>query len=372
MKNKLSSVRLINTQRVMQEIIKNKAISRVQISKNISLNKASVSEITNSLIEQELIIEMGTGESSSLGGRRPTFLSLNKNAGVAIGVDVGIQTVRYQVTLLDGSLLEQGTFENKHKLIVYNIKTLLNSLSNKFENFPYKVVGASISIQGIVHNNKIFFTPNYNIVDIESLEDCFDFPIYYGNEANFAVLAHKSINKESSIAAITLRTGIGSGILFNNQIYLGHESGAGELGHTIVFPKGKLCPCGNRGCLEQYASEKNIVSEYNRILNRKDLTLDDFIKDCNLKDSKALKILVDASEFLAIGITNFISLYATPHIYLVGRLTDEIDGFVEMIQLRISGIFSRDVILTNSPYGKGASAYGACINSIEKFLENTH
>jgi glucokinase len=63
----------------------------------------------------------------------------------------------------------------------------------------------------------------------------------------------------SSFLTVTLGTGVGGGIILNRQLWLGSDGTAGEVGHLTVEPSGRLCGCGNRGCLEQYASATGIV-----------------------------------------------------------------------------------------------------------------
>lgn len=369
MKQSNSSLRTLNTQRVLSEIINAKEISRVDISQKIALNKASTSEITRDLINRHIIIEVGTGESSQLGGKRPTLLALNPNAGVGVGIDIGVNTVRNRVTKLNGQEIESSEFHNEPESLLSDIKAILEKYQDKYSKLHYGIVACTISIQGVVHQNKILFTPNYNVVEIESIVPMFSFPIYFENEANLAALAHKEHNDLDAVAAITLRTGIGSGILFKNSLYKGYESGAGEIGHTLVYPNGLKCPCGNNGCLEQYASENSILKLYRERKQNTSLTLNEYINACNTDDEVALEILDDALFHLSIGITNFVSLYATPTIYIVGKLSNEIPFALKSLRSKIKGVYTRDLVLLNSIYGKDASAQGACIHSVERFLD---
>ena len=65
---------------------------------------------------------------------------------------------------------------------------------------------------------------------------------------------------------ITLGTGLGSGIVANGELIYGHDGFAGEIGHTIVDPNGRLCGCGRRGCLETYASASGICRTVEELL----------------------------------------------------------------------------------------------------------
>ena len=93
-------------------------------------------------------------------------------------------------------------------------------------------------------------------------------PVAITNDANAAALGEKYYGVAKSmndVVVITLGTGLGSGILVNNNILYGHDGFAGELGHLVIEPKGRDCGCGRKGCLEMYVSAKGInytIREY--------------------------------------------------------------------------------------------------------------
>ncbi len=82
------------------------------------------------------------------------------------------------------------------------------------------------------------------------------------NDANVAALGEKwlgAARDSSDMAMLTLGTGVGGGLVLGGAIWRGANGMAGEFGHTTVEPEGQLCGCGNRGCLEQYASATAVV-----------------------------------------------------------------------------------------------------------------
>lgn len=365
------SIRQQNTQLILQYIFEKQPISRAQISELTGLNKASVSEIIRDLINEGFVTEIGSGKSTDLGGRRPVLLSLNKKSGAVLGIDVGINSIRWIFSNLDGTILHQEKIIVEHKNNYYQtIEEIIKQAQYKAKQFKHGLLSTTISIQGAVYKNRILFTPNYNVIDLENLEKDFNFPIYFENEANLAALSQSYVNKESELAAISLRTGIGAGIIFQNEIYLGNEGGAGELGHTIVLPYGRTCPCGNKGCLERYASESAILENIRREKKKEDLNMVDFIDLYQEGDPEAVAILDETVKFLSIGIANFLTLYDIPKIYLVSNLSHAIPEVVPMIQEEMKGIFSKHREIINCKMGKYASAYGACFYSIRQFIHN--
>ena len=88
-----------------------------------------------------------------------------------------------------------------------------------------------------------------------------DIPVKITNDANAAAMGEKSfgVAKEMNNAVvITLGTGLGSGLIIDGKVFYGHDGFAGELGHIIIDPKGRICECGRQGCLEMYVSAKGI------------------------------------------------------------------------------------------------------------------
>ena len=141
------------------------------------------------------------------------------------------------------------------------MKEIIAGQIAKYSHTPYGIVGIAVGISGVVNNNRILFTPYYPLPQPDLgqiLEDIFHLPVIVENESNFSVLGESAFHfGYKNMIHINVHDGIGMGILIGEHLYKGHDGYAGEFGHTILFPDGKPCPCGNCGCLEQYASEKD-------------------------------------------------------------------------------------------------------------------
>ncbi len=83
-----------------------------------------------------------------------------------------------------------------------------------------------------------------------------DLPVHLENDLNCAVLgaAHLSGRPEADLAFLALGTGLAAGLLLDGTLRRGAHRAAGEIGHLVYIPDGRACPCGQRGCLERYAS----------------------------------------------------------------------------------------------------------------------
>ena len=97
------------------------------------------------------------------------------------------------------------------------------------------------------------------------LEERLGLPVVLTNDANAAAygeLVYGGGRGMSDFIMLTLGTGVGSGIVSDGKVVYGHDGFAGELGHVITFPGGRLCTCGRRGCLEEYASVRGILQNF--------------------------------------------------------------------------------------------------------------
>ena len=106
---------------------------------------------------------------------------------------------------------------------------------------------------------------NLNFKGIVNLKELFtshiDVPVVVSNDANAAAygeLVYGGARGMKHFIMFTLGTGVGSGIVVDGKLVLGKTGGAGELGHAVLIPEGRLCGCGNKGCLETYASATGI------------------------------------------------------------------------------------------------------------------
>lgn len=259
-------IRDINSTLVLEAIINQGSISRANIAKELGLTKATISAIVDNLIKKDFILEVGSDNTKL--GRKPILLSINKNAGYIISIDIGVNEITAIQSNLTGQklmLLAEKTPKNNDE-VKNTLVGIINQIKQSVNPSPYGLVGIALGIHGVVKNNKVFFTPYYNLdeVDLASyIEGYFKTKVFLENEANLSVLGESMFLTEyKNIANISVHSGVGLGLLIDGNLYTGFSGYAGEIGHTIVESNGKTCPCGNHGCLEQYVSEQALLAEF--------------------------------------------------------------------------------------------------------------
>ncbi|PTI20421.1 XylR family transcriptional regulator, partial [Staphylococcus xylosus] len=115
-----------NEKRVLKQIFNNSNISRTQISKNLELNKATISNILNNLKHKSLVNEVGEGNSTKSGGRKPILLEINQKYGYYISMDLTYDSVELMYNYFDATILKQDSYELNDK----NVSSILQILKS--------------------------------------------------------------------------------------------------------------------------------------------------------------------------------------------------------------------------------------------------
>ncbi len=189
----------------------------------------------------------------------------------SIGVDLGGTNLRIAAVDENGTLLEKvtlGTEVSRGRASV--IRDMCGAISRLADQYKTKskLAGVGIGIPGIIDVQTGIMRESPNLPGWagafvkNEIEEHLRDRVIIENDANVAALGEKWLGAGKSVehlAILTLGTGVGGGLVLNGRIWSGMTGMAGEAGHTTVAPDGVLCGCGNRGCLEQYASATAIV-----------------------------------------------------------------------------------------------------------------
>ncbi len=364
-------IRDINTNLVMETIINNISISRAAIAKHLGLTKATISAIVQELINKKLVIEIGSDDTNL--GRKPILLSLNKKAGYVICVDIGVDTISALVSDLVGedcSLKQIKTPKNAAN-VLSELISLIESMKLPKET-PYGLVGITLGIHGVIANNQVSFAPYYNLSGInlaEVLEQHFNTPVYLENEANLSVIGEKTFQYDyANIANISVHSGIGLGIIINHQLYTGYNGRAGEIGHTIIEIDGRQCPCGNKGCFEQYTSERALLHEFARLKNVEEMTFEQFRVAYEANDPDAHKIMEDFIKYMSIGVNNILNAYNPDIVVINSSFTIFFPHITERIEAALKSKMNSYIRIVPSVLQDTSILLGGVCVAIKGFL----
>ncbi len=300
------------------------------------------------------------------------------------GIDLGGTTCKLGLFQADGTLIEKweiptDTRENG-KNVLPDIAASIEEKIRQHHISREQIIGAGIGVPGAVNSEGVVnrcINLGWGIVPVsKELSSLLGVPVYTANDANVAALGEAwkgSGNGYSSIAMITLGTGIGGGVVLDGQIINGFHGAAGELGHIVVNPEEQdACNCGNHGCIEQYASATGIVRQARKQLaeSREDSVLR---KEQNLSaksvfdaakagDALAKKIAAEVCNMLGRVIGTICNVINPEAVIIGGGVSRAGEILLELVQEGFQdSVFhaSRDTVIRLASLGNDAGIYGA-------------
>lgn len=365
-------IRDMNTQLVLRMIMNEGPISRASIALKLGLTKATISAIVQILLDKQLVMEIGSDDTKK--GRKPILLALNKNCGYVISLDLSTDYITVLTANLAGENCALKRLDNTsdHQTIVDCLIQVIATAINDVPHCTYGVVGIALSIHGVIHQNKIAFipySPYQNIDFAQELEEHFHISVCLENEANLFALGEWAYTfKTKNMLAISVHSGIGLGIIMKDQLITGQNGYAGEFGHTIIERNGRPCPCGNGGCLEQYASERSLLKALSEKKGER-ITAEQFAKLYLRQDADARDIMHLFIEYMALGINNLLQTFNPDIIVINSSFTMYFPEICEAISQALHNDMKRYCHLVPSPLQDTAILLGGVYLCCQNFLE---
>ncbi|HQG62789.1 MAG TPA: ROK family protein [Bacteroidales bacterium] len=261
---------------------------------------------------------------------------------VVAGVDIGGTNTVSGLVDRDGNVLAVDDLKTTEypdiKDFISNLAASVNRMLSKDKSL--KLLGIGIGAPNAnYYRGTIELAPNLTwkgIIPFASLlKEKINVPVVMTNDANAAAMGEMIFGAAKGMKnfiVLTLGTGLGSGIVINGEMVYGHTGFAGELGHSIVVPGGRQCGCGQRGCLETYASATGLVKTVLYLLSDRreesilreiapsELTSKRIAEAAAERDKLALEAMDLTAEKLASGIVNAVVFSSPEAIFLFGGL----------------------------------------------------
>lgn len=197
------------------------------------------------------------------------------------------------------------------------------------------------------------------------VSDSLGVPVWMVNDARAFTLAEGLLGSgrgHSTVACVTLGTGVGGGLMIDGRLHLGAFGVAGELGHQTVLPDGPLCGCGNRGCVEALVRADVLAS------NAGKPNASAVFEGAREGDNRCLAAVSQMAEFLGIGLANVITLFGPDRIVVGGGIAEAGDlvlGPIEdAVKRRVTLVPTEDIEIVPAHFGLFAGAVGAAIAGV--------
>jgi glucokinase len=270
-----------------------------------------------------------------------------------IGLDLGGTNLKYALGTDTGEIVVRRSklsYANQSQEKLFeNMFSAVTELLQEAKTRGEKVNAIGVGSPGCVDfktGKLIGRAPNFehweNAPIKKNFEDKFGLPTWADNDANLMTLAESRLGagqKYNNLLCVTLGTGIGGGIIINNQLYRGVHYSAAEIGHTIIDYDGKPCNCGNRGCLEAYAAAPAMVQRYKKKLKRtgvlfeiEGLNTELIFHKAALNEDLAKQTINEACDYLGTGLASAANIIDPEIIIIGGGVAEAGAEFIQRIE----------------------------------------
>jgi N-acetylglucosamine repressor len=323
------TIRFINRQIVLNYVREKEPISRAEISHETALQRSTVSLIVEELKTLGLVYET---EGESTGGRPPTLLRLRAAGCLAIGVDLGTARTTVATGDLVGRVIKRETFETDPDRET-TLRRIATCIQNQMRSEP-AIEGIGISLPGLVdfETGTALFIPHFKWRDwtiASDLSQLIGVPVTVDNDANAAGLAElwlgrPEIRDVRDFIMVLVEDGLGTGIIFDGQVYHGMDGGAGEFGHMTIGKGAPVaCAAGSDECWEAFASERAALARYSErtLTNGQGRPSFERLIDLAFEgDQIAVDSLIETAHYLGLGISNVSKGLSPQAVILAGQI----------------------------------------------------
>ncbi|MER5215523.1 ROK family transcriptional regulator [Streptomyces sp. NPDC002838] len=316
-----------NLARVMHTVSAEGPLSRAAVASRIGLTRAAVSTLVDELIRSGLLEELGPERPGRV-GRPGSALAVSRRGPAGIGAEIGVDHLAVCAVDLRGEVRFRAVRYGPNRgrppgPVIAELTALVRRIVADAEGEGLWPAGLAVAVPGLVARDArtVVRAPNlhWHDTDLGALLPT-DFPLTVGNEANFGALAELWLGEGTprDFLHVSAEIGIGAAVVVDGRLLHGTRGFAGELGHVPVRPDGPECPCGGRGCLEQYAGEEAVLRAAglepgeDRVGLLAGRAADD--------DAAVRRALHDAGEALGIALTGAVNLLDPEGVVLGGAL----------------------------------------------------
>jgi glucokinase len=285
----------------------------------------------------------------------------------ALAIDVGATKVAVGLVARDGSVLARVDISSKVATLQELNDSLASAIAQVCHREGVKIVGAGIGSAGPIDKDKGTINPvniepwvDFSLVDFVKEVSGLNSVRIIGDAsalayAEFVLGAGRGA---TNLMGIVVSTGIGGGVVLNGAFHVGRTGNAGMIGHSVVVQNGDLCACGQRGCVEAYASGTNMAKAFG------DSGFEAVADAARSGDAKAIAAIEKGASVLALGLLNSVALMDLDTIVVGGGVMSADDVYwpilvkhfeKEMKALNFPGI----VALKKATLGKDSGLVGA-------------
>jgi glucokinase-like ROK family protein len=365
-------------------------ISRTDLAEEMGLTRAAVTLIVNDLLENGVILE---AESRSIpNGRPPIVLEINPKRGLVAAVDMGATHVSIAIADFSAKIADEISlpFDIKKgpQACLSEVQHILQELLDQYGISISEIMSVGVGVPGPVIKDAGMvmsppIMPGWDRYPIRAtLEKAWGCPVSLNNDAELGALgewAYGAGRGEKNLAFIKVGSGIGAGLIINQQIYGGTTGSAGEIGHITIDENGPLCSCGNHGCMEAFAGGNAIALQAKKLVESgkrtllsntplEKLTAKEVAESARRGDLPSQEIIMRAGIFIGIAIAGLVNLFNPSAVIIGGGIAQAGDllttSIRQAVRERSLHASEQSVHITTAMLGQRSSLIGATVQAI--------
>ena len=275
-----------------------------------------------------------------------------------IGVDIGATSMKAGVIdenfriVRRGTVKTAGTFEESMKAVADLIEDLACQMGLKASDFT--AIGCGVPCSVIQDTGRLVFANNTSWKDVsirDELSKYFSVPLYYGNDANCAVVGETlagAAKGRKHVVMITLGTGVGGGIIINGKLFAGGDGLGAEIGHMAFMFNGIRCTCGLKGCFECYASATALIRQTGEAMDTDPgSAMHAWVREhgeingrtsfecAAAGDPAALEVVDQYASYIAGGLGGLVNIFRPELIIIGGGVSNAGDDLLDRVRAKL-------------------------------------
>lgn len=390
------SIRKVNTSIVLNVLRLYAPISRAELAAKTNLNRSTISNIINALIDDGLVLELDMMESKI--GRPGIALALKPEAGAVVGVEIGVGFISVILTDFVANVLWREWIEippSKAQIeIISEAEKLIDQALSVAEEKNLRLLGIGLGVPGLVNTKQgeLLFAPNLGWKNVPlrlMWNQRFRLPLYVENEANLAALGeyYFGVGRDiDNLIYLSSGVGLGGGLIINGKLFKGGYGLAGEIGHIQRDPAGELCGCGRRGCWETQVGPRAVLQRVKRSIEADsgnllvkyvngdldNLTFNQVV-DCALQgDQLCRSALEEVGKNLGTGIADLANIFNPQMVVIGGAFSYAREIILPVLEETISNetlpAVKQNLCVEFSEHGADACVLGAIAVVLDDIL----
>ncbi|NKI43857.1 ROK family transcriptional regulator [Streptomyces physcomitrii] len=373
-------VRRRNLSLVLRTVRERGPLSRAAIAAATGLTRPTAASLADELRADGLLVEQGT-VSSGRAGRPGRALALNDRGPAGCGLEVGVGHLGACVSDLRGEVRVRvrRPAANRGRSapeVLAELTAVAEEALGRAAALGLRPVAAVLAVPGLVgpRPGTVVRAPNlgWQEVNLDRLWRL-PLPLTVENEANLGALAELPLTPARHFVHVSAEAGIGAALVVDGQLLRGALGFAGELGHVPVRPGGRACPCGARGCLEQYAGEAAVLRAAGH-RNTDGDAVAELARRAAAGEERVRAAVLGAGTALGIALAGAVNLLDPQAVVLGGAYAELADWLLPAMRRELAGRVTvrpwSPEALTASTLGRRGPLTGAAALTVGRILED--